>query len=700
MAKLPTRAKPTEEMISFDLRHFLQRILNSPGKMNVVYQGMAHLTDVISEFWHSRAWGESVRTTSGQFFRYSDGEPMLPSDFVRYKCAAEDCEFFRMSLFHLGRIRWCGKDYTASAKANSRYGHDAVLVQELVKPKRLLGKPLQQHNKSRHIMWIHPVQEEFVLMEHSEKKMSPSDVIRRETDIHICYDYTTPKGGDVTPYIPPRTMKIVRYIYNADKDAIRAVQLSNPHRAELEITTFGREYILSHFVGDDILSLPMKTFIDAFGLFRNMYRSILAMYMFPAFLPDHLGDRGSAAIPIVLVPFGASYSDALSEIPSLKELDKGCHIEIGQKKVFVCAFTICFLGDMVQMNELSAGLGHSANKGYRFCLIHKTKRHDHDYNVVKNGQYHPNLMATREVAASRTTKVAKKTELENKGLRVDDDLYRAVLHWTPLLDIIRTRLVDVTHSEFTSLVKHTQRLLIGDILLPTAVNEFIKVFQNFQLPPGYNRIQSHKHHMESWRQYEAGEASLVTPVVLRCWLKPDMIKPSFAAYLHRISQRDFPDMPATFDDADRLITLFWAIASSNLQTCGRFAVACSAADFTKLIARGRKAFHCLFQVAAYSTAKQKATVNPVTSGGDDDAMSMMSGGTNISGLTQIIAGVEADADNENYDISKLSGTKKAADLKKVIGLPNMHPGLHLWEGAREYGSGRMVSTLKGEAKHK
>jgi hypothetical protein len=60
--------------------------------------------------------------------------------------------------------------------------------------------------------------------------------------------------------------------------------LSNPSRGELELQAFGRAHLGSFdttLSNRKTVSLPLLTFIDGFGLYRNAYRSLMGIYCIP-----------------------------------------------------------------------------------------------------------------------------------------------------------------------------------------------------------------------------------------------------------------------------------------------------------------------------------------------------------------------------------------------------------------------------------
>ena len=55
----------------------------------------------------------------------------------------------------------------------------------------------------------------------------------------------------------------------SNKDCLRTVNRLDPTNGELEVRMSGREELLAAFRGNDrVLSLPLLTFIDGFGVFR------------------------------------------------------------------------------------------------------------------------------------------------------------------------------------------------------------------------------------------------------------------------------------------------------------------------------------------------------------------------------------------------------------------------------------------------
>lgn len=97
------------------------------------------------------------------------------------------------------------------------------------------------------------------------------------------------------------------------------------------------------------MSVPLLTFIDRFGLYRNMYRSLMGMYFNLAALSFHEQTRRANVLPFTLGPHGSNFSDVIEAVqPLLSSLDKGQILEVNGEEAFICAFTLCYVGDMPQ----------------------------------------------------------------------------------------------------------------------------------------------------------------------------------------------------------------------------------------------------------------------------------------------------------------------------------------------------------------
>ena len=72
-----------------------------------MYFGMAEYSDHLNKLWHSRAWGSSVCTVSGEFALSKYGQILFPEDFIQF-------EFYDIPCFGISvnyrRVTFVGVD--------------------------------------------------------------------------------------------------------------------------------------------------------------------------------------------------------------------------------------------------------------------------------------------------------------------------------------------------------------------------------------------------------------------------------------------------------------------------------------------------------------------------------------------------------------------------------------------------------------
>lgn len=98
-----------------------------------------------------------------------------------------------------------------------------------------------------------------------------------------------------------------------------------PIRGELEILQYGRAGLLRTFYSNTaVVSLPLITFIDSFGLYRNMYRSLIGFYIILAGLSFYERTRRTNVLALTLGPYGSNMDAVVRAIGLLlRQLDDG-----------------------------------------------------------------------------------------------------------------------------------------------------------------------------------------------------------------------------------------------------------------------------------------------------------------------------------------------------------------------------------------
>jgi hypothetical protein len=723
---LGTRSKQEEDMVAVDLADTVRTILSSDSTSEPIYRGMAQLTDKhVTESWQARWWGESIRSTSGQFHQSRGGSIILPSDFVKWE--QEGVERF-------GRVTWCGIDCRAVpvAGGSEATAKSIVRVQHVV-PRQQLPDYMA---RSSHILSAKPLRPgcvELLICETEDTYITPDNVISVIGDVFIDYDFDPFE----LPQLPKKTRRpkvaqtdrekehqaeverakaaklfhsqrregrlrnaeyVIRYVYNGDMDTFRAVKSFDPHRGELEINAYGREYLINKFASDNVISLPFQLYSDGFGIWETTYHSLMGMYLFPLFYPEHIRARRQNALPLSLGPYGAIMADVFKAIIHLRDLDGGIMMKVGGKDMFVCPFVAYLTGDMPQQQKMSGCKLQNANLGCRRCKIHVDYRHDLGFDIVHQCRTHYEVLAQRRHAGSLDTISATREFRSQNGLDEDTNLMPVLMSLFPALDIICTRPTDPAHSEFAGLSRVLLSLLLQDdgLLTAAALDNLNEIFQIFQFPPGWARLQSFRKHIGSWRMQEFARAAIITPVLFRCWLRAEHIKPELQPLLKRFAadylEQAEPDAYnyAAWSGVSWTVLATWTFARSVLGLFGRSENPLTKKELTQRIIQGRRSVQYFCQVLGERQKELSAKSTTRT--------------TRARAVAPQAAPVPPAPTASNASVATSRRRQANPDDKgnaflNKKRLPNIHVGLHLPEVIEMYGCSRLVDTLWGESKH-
>ncbi|RYC59161.1 hypothetical protein CHU98_g7042 [Xylaria longipes] len=720
---LPTRTKLEEDLLIFDMSDIVISILSSPDMHRHIYRGMAHLTNAhVENPWQANWWGESIRSTSGQFFYYQDGNPIFPSDFIKWKCPGEQCAGGSLPCeTHFGRVRYCGWDFRVTGFDNTAAvnTHIPILLVQKVMDRGCLREDMATDIQTTVFSQRTIGCTELIIVEDDEVSLSPKDIISHipEVIIDYYYDPSTPvRPGPLTsPYA-------VRLVYNKSRRQYRVVKLSSPHRAELELRTYGRQHFIDNFAGKEMISLPFQMFLDAFGLYRNMYVSLTGIYLTPEFFTTELRSRRSNTFPLTLGPHGSDLADVLTGLFHIRNLDSGVELALNNNThVFVCSFVNCITGDMPSQQKLSGCLGPTATLPCRNCFVKGEDKANLHFDIVNQGRYHMQTEIDRRKVEQRAkSQRQEETLLRELGLHNNKHLLHTLEKLFPALDMIRSRPIDAAHSEYQGLSRLLHNFMFKDqmsILTPTAITEACAVYQSFTVPPRWGRLQSPKKHLDSWRMQELARGSIILPVLLRCWLQVGHIRDDCRRIIPRIAHDyftsdDFLVPTDKFTAADWVISASWCFAQSVLAIFGRHNNINSSThtqQISRIIISGRKAIQFLCQVNANVHRERAVTRNANNAKRTQKARDGRSATSHAP--SYISATSEASCETEYMDTDNAASVgprpkrrahpqDRAQSFISMKGLPNIHTGLHLGDVIREYGSCRLVWTLLGEDKHR
>lgn len=560
-------ARPMENLSFFDAKILIQAFLNSDIASDMMFFGMGQFVnpEQTTELWHSHAWRSSLRTTSGKFPHYRNGDPLFVSDFVEFTCNEDGCTCTSdFGPVHVGRVFSCGEDHRLDA-TDDEYGKVFLEIQEAHR-----STELPQH------MFLDPKPEDnelilsgvriFYVLESNIVVDGPMQVSLDYAfgDTFLDEEYRSQQAEQASQgsfFV----RRLIEDIYKADSP-LTSLCHTAPLRAELEIKEFTRQHFID-MSKTRCLSVPLQTFIDGFGLYRTTQRSLMGFYQIMANLPFRERARRMNVIPITLGPHGSNFADVVEALVPLRDLDQGLTMEIKNPKldingpVQVCAFTLMFIGDMPQQQANSGNKSQRAILGCRSCFISKNERGNLDYDIVANGRFHHQAVQMRRqlnAIEQPRAREAKGTELGMLPGSISLDFI------APALDVVVTRPSDPAHSELQGMTRRLHEILTEGILTPKALISYANFLRTqIPLPLGWNRFQSPIHHLKQYSLSDNARWCVIAPVLLRCWLREEHIQPPVLKALKELSVTNptLYSSPASF-----VVSVFVAMAKSNSVT--------------------------------------------------------------------------------------------------------------------------------------
>lgn len=320
--------------------------------------GLGEFRDAPTELWHSRCWTSSVRTTSGEYAHYSsDNTPIFPSDFISYRCVNTECRCSRPDKPHLhfGRVFGIGRYHKEDDLVPQ--GSIALEMQEAFRFKDLEEGQAEKFDPPMKIDELEVV----LTWDWQNVHYIPEDHAVERFDVEMDYTFGEDKEKlpNLRPYQPGPHYFVRRQVNDINSEKIEVTPLCrvHTHRAEHELKEYGRglyrdKWDISN--GNKCMSVPVLTFIDGFGLYRNTQRSLMGIYNIIASMNVHDRHRRQNVLPITIGPHGSNLEDVILALQALIPLDEGVPLTINGIKTTVCVFTLAFIGDMVCVRQLLA----------------------------------------------------------------------------------------------------------------------------------------------------------------------------------------------------------------------------------------------------------------------------------------------------------------------------------------------------------
>ncbi|KAI9875527.1 MAG: hypothetical protein M1830_008388 [Pleopsidium flavum] len=574
-----------------------------------------------------------------------------------------------------------GRDRTSHSATS---GETLAVIQPLLSEDQLDSENCSRIFDSR----IPSLRTELFLIENEWPSIPTKNIKSRESDIHFDYHF----DGTPTPDRYTNSKFVVR---RAAGKYLRSVCMAFPPAGELELATYGRQHFLSKFKSGECLSLPFLNFIDGFGLYRNMYRTLMGIYIILSGMNVRDHSRRSNVFAITLGPHGSSFHDIIESLVALRELDEGIIMEINGEQRFVCAFPQAYIGDMPQQNENSGFKRQNAIRGCGKCIATQKEFGNLDFDILRLNRSHYETMIHRQ-KAEKMRKTAAVNFYKEWGMKEKPSPLEKI---SPALDIIQTRPLDPAHSELAGISRALQRLLFSAILTQAGQQAYVAELRIFPFPPGWGRLQSPLYHLESYRMSELARASIIIPVLLRCWLRHQFVERSYLMCAERV----FRDIMVEYEISavDAIVFSFAMVAKSNCLLLSQSLTSEIRGQLAAQVRLGRKCYQLLHEAAAQTIEGPRRSCRRSVSQSQTSVLSlseeMYSPSTVGSTSTNTL---QADDDNNFMNTNTTKDSESKNKYRACQRRPNVHAGLHAQLTALFFATPNNITTFIGEDKHR
>lgn len=347
----------------------------------------------------------------------------MPSDIVRFRYTIDQCQYYQYQdpiRQHIGQVIVITRDKRPRSSIYSQIVYQLQYLQTLGIVKAASGASAvdlllqytdDQADQRPYLQELFAVQGQGCLVLEGYLYLFEGKII-----MYYTFDSSI-KDTPLPPIVQLSSLSIffVRRLFVKSRQGSatlarrypssrwRLIQKTNPIRAELEIMHYSRVRIAMFDTNTNgsirVCSLLLLNFIDRFGLYRNIRRSITGFYFILANLPFLERNRRTNVIPITLSPYRSNLQGIVDIVgPSLLELEARVKVTIPDgSTVILNTQTIAYIGNIPQQQENASILSYSAIYGYLRYKVYKDERSNIDFDVVENSRFYYKTKRIRQL---------------------------------------------------------------------------------------------------------------------------------------------------------------------------------------------------------------------------------------------------------------------------------------------------------------
>ena len=315
-------------MIFFDFIFLMSRLLFSQTLLSKQHRDMTKIVNKSTKLYHFLSWDFSIRFIFDVFALYFDKFFIFLLNFLNFKLN---------NILRLNRLTFVSKDMRNSIAIKSKM---TMYVQKIIQIRswQQFWTTFENDTTSNDISFE---TNELLLLENRFHYIYEKYVRRWKNDVYNnwIFDDFNENSHFFDMF---RNRYFVKRIFNVDQQKIRTLNLFASIRNELEIEAFKRQYFTMTFFyrktnmieiidqfARECVSMSFFMFLNEFELFRNVYRSMMNVYIISTILSYRKRNRSANCLILTLKSHEIKFDDVVEIlIKTFAKLDKSLLMNI------------------------------------------------------------------------------------------------------------------------------------------------------------------------------------------------------------------------------------------------------------------------------------------------------------------------------------------------------------------------------------
>ena len=311
--------------------------------------------------------------------------------------------------------------------------------------------------------------QELLIIENDDQFIKMNQIILRRINIDV-------KRNEIDVMKKNKLHYFIKHVFDIRIQTFKFIDKLTFFQAELKISVFERNFLIFKLLAN-VQSCSFLIFVNVFEFYRNMYKSLIEVYLFSASLFIQERQKNQNNFVLILKSYEINFNIIFNCFRiDMKTLDRDCNLTVKRHKQFVWTSIIVYFDDMKQQQKSVECLEFKITYNCRFCDADKTNREDFNQDFILHECYHYEILNRRKKAFLITEKVKKQQFFTRHEMTLKAS---ALADINSILNVVLNFSSNSAHSEYFELICRLYSKLDTLVLISIVFQEFNDVFQRF-----------------------------------------------------------------------------------------------------------------------------------------------------------------------------------------------------------------------------